>query len=693
MAGLDGRMRIRYLFLLTAAAGVLLFRGRCFAAGDQFFQFSVDQDRVRGAADFSFLNRPLTPADRLTVCGDQFCRSGSRDPVRLFGVNMAFGANFPEEKDAVRIARRLRRLGVNLVRLHHMDTSPDRDPQTARSILTTDPYPALNPVAVRRLRAFLDALKAEGIYVNLNLHVGYTFRPGVDGVPPFPAGLELPRLGKPVHIFHPRMIALQVEFAEKLLAALNLVGDPVLGMVEIDNESSLLEAWQKGALQKYMVGEYKTELDRQYAAFLKGAPASEDAWLRFLVDRDRYYLDSIAAAVRRHVRAPIAGTQVSFYGPLILDSHAGMDYQDNHFYIDHYNFPNRSWDSQDWRIRNSSATGAGLGPYLNMAIARQAGKPYTVSEYNQQWPNQQAAEITPTLAAFAAFQGWASIMHFAYEHGRDWDKGLPSGFNINGDWTKWPNLGQSAWLFRTGAVAPARTLLVVPLPEDLRLRAAKEKRVGNVAAALSSALGYDPAAALLHRVAITAQTAAPVRQAPSPAQIAYDRETKVFTIAAPQAAGIFGYTRKASAGALEVELAPAARGFVAMLLTSLDRRPLATSRRMLLSNPGYTLGTLPGSDPPRPQRLVNYPGSTDWFTLEPEPASTRPSGNRNATAGPVWMEQVECTIALRNVSKRLAVYPLGAAGERLDPLAAGRIPGGWRIHLRANSPWFELTAM
>jgi hypothetical protein len=36
--------------------------------------------------------------------------------VRFFGVNLAFGASFPEPQDAARVAKRLRRLGFNLVR-------------------------------------------------------------------------------------------------------------------------------------------------------------------------------------------------------------------------------------------------------------------------------------------------------------------------------------------------------------------------------------------------------------------------------------------------------------------------------------------------------------------------------------------------------------------------------------------------
>src|ERR1700692_749046 len=106
----------------------------------QFFPFTIDQDHLAGAPDASALNRPLAISDRLKVCGEHFCRSSDGTPVRLFGVNLAFGANFPEEADAPKIAKRLRRLGVNLVRCHHMDSSPDRDSATANSLLTQGPY-------------------------------------------------------------------------------------------------------------------------------------------------------------------------------------------------------------------------------------------------------------------------------------------------------------------------------------------------------------------------------------------------------------------------------------------------------------------------------------------------------------------------------------------------------------------------
>jgi len=83
-------------------------------AQDGYYRFSVDQDNLAGAPDFGFLNSPLTEADKVTAIDGHFVTAaGSR--VRFFGVNLAFSANFPEPQDAERIARRLRRLGVNLV--------------------------------------------------------------------------------------------------------------------------------------------------------------------------------------------------------------------------------------------------------------------------------------------------------------------------------------------------------------------------------------------------------------------------------------------------------------------------------------------------------------------------------------------------------------------------------------------------
>jgi len=676
-------------------------------AQPNFYQFTIDQDRLSGAPDFSFLNHPLGASDRIFVRDGHFYRVGpdlqpgtaDDSRVRLFGVNLAFGANFPEAADAGRIAKRLRRLGVNLVRCHHMDSSPDRNPENANSLLTTGAYPTLNPVSVERMRRFLDALKAEGIYINLNLHVGYQFRPEIDHVPPV-EGMAFPNQSKPLHIFYPRMVELQVEYTRKVIEALKLKHDPVLAMVEIDNETSMLEAWQRGSLDKNAVGEYRTELEKQWRAFRPeagppvpardaGTDAHADDYLLFLVRSDRHYLRQMLGAVREATDrlVPVTGTQMGYGGLLNLDSHADLDYQDNHFYIDHYNFPQRAWDAHDWRIRDASAAGTGLSSYLSMAAAREAGRPYTVSEFNQPWPNRHAAEIDPTLAAFAAFQDWDAVIHFAYSHGRHWETQGPSGFDINGDWTKYPNIGQAAWLFRSGAIQPGVIPVRIAVTREMQLEAGR-KRAGNIGQYLASAAGYDPALALVHRVGLMKQQAAnkpfPAVTAPyqsDTGELTYDPAQKLYRIEAPQAAGVFGFLgpEKVKAGAIEVRLGAAEGGFACILATALDGKPLAQSGRLLISTPGYTLGAK--------QKFVLYPGTGDWWTLDPP---------ERAGAPPVSMARIESTVTLRTSARTLTVYPLDGAGARMQALAdVKRVDGGFEIHLQADgqkfAPWYEVV--
>lgn len=881
-----------------------------------FYQFNPDQDRLGGAVDFSFLNRPLTAADRLFVRDGKFYRVGSDlkantaddERVRLFGVNLAFGANFPDAADAARIAKRLRRLGVNLVRLHHMESFAGwANPNDALSIVTSGPYPTINTVATARLRAFLDALKAEGIYCNLNLHVGYEFRPAIDNVPALPNGQAMPSQSKPLHIFYPRMVELQKQFTRSVIDALQLSNDPVLAVVEINNESSLIYEWQVNHLDATVRGDYRAELQRQWNTYLSakyqntaalqaawggetsdgpellspsGQPSGNltgwvlelhgaaqatfdyvagaavptarvnvidgsnwvifrqigfnipltdrpfvaeceiradlpdgqsrnasmtvmrhappwdsqfgksiqvtnqwqkvsvsfipkaeylgtgrfsfnleglagtsvyirnwslrqaaqrglapgetleagnvslvsegetatqarmDDYLRFLVDRDRNYLREMLAAVREKVGplTPVTGTQMSYGGLVNLDSHAEMDYQDNHYYVDHYGFPNVAWDSKDWYIRDLSHVGGGLWALKNMAITREGNQPYTVSEFNQPWPNTYAAEHDPVTAAFAAFQDWDGLMHFAYAHDRNWSSG-PNGFNINGDWTKLPNVGQSAWLFRSGAIDEGREVLEIPLSDAVRLRAAREKRNWSLTEFIASVLGYQPDNAFVHPVRIVKddvrQVPAAAKQAPSnpyladTGELTYDRNGKVFLIHALRAAGVIGFAggRKVTAGAIDLELAASSRGFASVLVNSLDEQPIQNSSRLLLTTPGYALRTQPGSSPARPQQLVKYSSSNDWWTLEREPTNSKPSGDLSNGQSPYWMERIESYVTLRTTARQLTVYPLDGAGMRLAPLPAQdvqKVDGGFRIHLQADgqqfAPWYEIAA-
>lgn len=247
--------------------------------GQSFYRFAIDEDRLAGIPDQSGLNHPLGPADKLFVKDHHFYAVGpdglpnTEDDirVRLFGASLGFGANFPDERDAVADAKRLRKLGFNAVRLHHMDFHLSNGSGTSalQGVLTTGPYPTFDQEALRRLRTFIKALSDQGIYVDLNLHVSYRFRPAVDGLPPLDHASELSDGGIPIGVYYQPLIDKQKQYATGLIQALGLVDSPALALVEIRNESSLLDAWQSDIWHsenwpRAIPGAYGEDLQRQW---------------------------------------------------------------------------------------------------------------------------------------------------------------------------------------------------------------------------------------------------------------------------------------------------------------------------------------------------------------------------------------------------------------------------------------------
>src|SRR5260370_12993965 len=71
-----------------------------------------------------------------------------------------------------------------------------------------------------------------------------------------------------------------------------------------------------------------------------------------------------------------------------------------------------------------------------------AGKPYTVSEINEPFPHDYAAEQIPILAAYSALQDWDAIFWYTFEPKRDadWKPYVGDPFDISLDPVKMPQL-------------------------------------------------------------------------------------------------------------------------------------------------------------------------------------------------------------------------------------------------------------
>ena len=197
--------------------------------------------------------------------GHFFDEKGRR--IRFIGVNMVAGANFPDKATAEKVAARLHKFGINIVRLHHMDAD------WAKPNIFDPAFPDkqhLSADALDRLDYFVAQLKQHGIYVNINLHVAREFTKA-DG---FPETDQLHDYDKAVDFFVPRMIELQQNYARDLLTHRNAytnlryVDDPAVACIEINNENTLLgEAWSTklDSLPPY----YKKELAGLWNAWLK----------------------------------------------------------------------------------------------------------------------------------------------------------------------------------------------------------------------------------------------------------------------------------------------------------------------------------------------------------------------------------------------------------------------------------------
>jgi hypothetical protein len=208
-----------------------------------------------------------TDSERLTAA--EHFRRGGRD-VRIWGVNLCFGANFPTHEDAPYVAERLAAAGVNSVRCHHMDTS-----RWPRGIWNAENGKTIEPQALDRLDYFINELAKRGIFVNLNLHVGRAHSQVV-GLPQTNREYD-----KITGIFTPALVEAQKQYNRDLLTHVNAyrsvryADDPAVAFVEITNEDSFF-MWGAEESLRTLPPYYGGLLRDQFNAWLRQRYSTDD---------------------------------------------------------------------------------------------------------------------------------------------------------------------------------------------------------------------------------------------------------------------------------------------------------------------------------------------------------------------------------------------------------------------------------
>lgn len=325
---------------------------------------------------------------------------------------------------------------------------------------------------------------------------------------------------------------------------------------------------------------------------LAETPPGRD-WAEYLMQVEGDFTKTMRDHVRSlGVKAPVACSQASYGGIGGVWRESNLDWVDMHSYWQHPHFPNRPWDSNDYRIGNTSMVREpGGGTLPGLAMHRVSGMPFTVSEYDHPAPNEYAAECVPMIFACAALQDWDGIFLFAYS-GENLDRTHIDGFfDTAGHPAKMAFLPAVARLFLEAQISPApvaQTLLVPRriVPELVARRT--EYSFWNAAgprAPRADVIGRRTEVEFRRRGSLRIETGEEKGKRTGRIEwTAEPRETAVFTALSPQtriAAGFLG-GRKLDLDGVKVEMEPTARNFASIALASMDGKPVEESRSLLL---------------------------------------------------------------------------------------------------------------
>jgi len=211
------------------------------AAEEPLFPFVISYDARPNVTNVSaWLERPAGKQGFVHAQDGRLVTAAG--PIRFWATNLCFEACFPSHEQAERVAARLASLGINCVRMHHMDS---------RSIWGDSPNKlTIDPQKIERLDYLIHQLKLHGIYTDLNLHVSRSLGEA-EG---FVAQKQRPQYDKGLGNFEPRMIELQKKYARDLLTHVNpytktaYTAEPAIAFVEISNEDALFAIWSGNQL-------------------------------------------------------------------------------------------------------------------------------------------------------------------------------------------------------------------------------------------------------------------------------------------------------------------------------------------------------------------------------------------------------------------------------------------------------------
>lgn len=218
---------------------------------ETWFPFSIpalDTNLVEFAPMFPL--KPIGVNDFVSINSNGHFEVGGEE-IRFWGTPIY---PFKADKNLVRKeVRELRKMGVNMVRFHLLDS---REWSESDIFGTNEGTRTFDPVQLDRMDFMVSELKKQGIYVYLDLLCGRLYTES-DGVV-YPDSVN--RAAKEVNFFDPYLIELQKEYARTLLTHVNpytglaFKDDPIMACMEVVNEGWFLHSVRCDAIKPVSEG-------------------------------------------------------------------------------------------------------------------------------------------------------------------------------------------------------------------------------------------------------------------------------------------------------------------------------------------------------------------------------------------------------------------------------------------------------